>query len=67
MKKMFKINEDKFSKAVNIAHSYFWLADCPNVETRVRQYIKKTNTKPKTIAEYVAIICSESVKREKDL
>lgn len=65
MKKLFKINEEKLQRAINISHSYFWLADCPTVEKNVRKYISKTYSKPKTIAEYAVIVCLETVKKER--
>jgi hypothetical protein len=62
-----KFNEKVFNKAENIAHSYYWLSDCPSIREAVKKYVEKSNSFKGGVSNYVALICLECANQEYSL
>ena len=59
--------EQDIESAFDIAHSFFWLADCPMVREKATQRIMKSfelHRKENRVAYFVAVIASEVSKEE---
>jgi len=55
------MNNEAFEKALDIAHSFYWVSDDPTYIKKSKEYIEKRNyhdNDPDITAKYVAVICS---------
>ena len=64
---MNKVDNATFEEAVEIAHRHFWLADCPNVEKKAKEYICSHPHLDHSVGEYVAVICRFVQVEEKEV
>jgi|GEM_PF-5858621 len=63
------VDEKVFDKAVEIAHQFLWLADCPRIGRKARKEINKLSSHysldpQMLLGSYVAIICREVMREE---
>ena len=64
-----KINKKLLTKASEIAHSWFWISDCPTVIKEATEYLENRGKRPyntgviypkdpnELLPRYVALIC----------